>query len=839
MSNAVSTESTTPVGGVAATGQSLRPAVSTAEGGGRRISADSFKLLTARLKRPRAEAQLQPVVIPDLVPKPVEPAVAEDLPLAQPQVTAEPLSEPSASAIAAAPEAEVTRPIELLPGVFEPAESGEELKPALALELPAFQPLDWQEPDQLSEPGPESPGNDAAEIAGATFDAAESHDSAAECVDLPGFQPVEPVHAAGLEVLLPEPEARDIAELLPDAEESSVEVVEAVAGPELQPLTEPTAAESIPEIIEAQPELAVFDAAEAPEESAASAVEESAAPEPIERQAGSDLEPVREALPIVSDPQAFVPELEEASQLGTFEAEAVAAEEAEPLPELEAETAAGEDALSLPLAQATAVPSPELPDESVAPPEAKPHTSEMAGRVVEAMMKTISNAIYAKPSASERAAFLREMAALMHEAAGDDDEATSVPEALAAVHRQPEAKPAAPPAKEELNVAEALAGRIGPSASPLLKPAREETVDPFASPARNARRAEPRPAETIDADEESGELALTLLDMMSGGTGSLPHERTLAADTLLRILPRIPVKQLLSVVERVAIMETPPPLLVAKLIRDARAEIVAPLLERCSHISDQDLMNAAPDGDAPKLRMIARRRMLSTVLSDYLIEAGDPGVLLTLIRNPGASLSHEAFVSLAEHAEHHHGLLAPLTTRADLPPPVAFELFWHVPPELRRFIFSRFLTDSETLNKILRITLSTQDGEGEPAGDPKFPPRDAVEAAVGQAAAFRVDEAAQAFADMAGITKSTACRILSDTEGEPVTVLLKALGCTRARFEEALTRLRLSEAGVLRQDRNPEELQAIFDGLSFNKARILLTYWDWFMRNAGPYAPHN
>ena len=67
----------------------------------------------------------------------------------------------------------------------------------------------------------------------------------------------------------------------------------------------------------------------------------------------------------------------------------------------------------------------------------------------------------------------------------------------------------------------------------------------------------------------------------------------------------------------------------AKLIRDARAEVVGPLLERCSHISDQDLMNAAPDGDTAKLRMVARRRILSTVLSDFLIATGEPGVLLT------------------------------------------------------------------------------------------------------------------------------------------------------------------------------------------------------------------
>ena len=44
---------------------------------------------------------------------------------------------------------------------------------------------------------------------------------------------------------------------------------------------------------------------------------------------------------------------------------------------------------------------------------------------------------------------------------------------------------------------------------------------------------------------------------------------------------------------------------------------------------------------------------------------------------------------------------------------------------------------------------------------------------------------------------------------------------------------------MIKPDRNPEELQAIFEGLSFNKARILLTYWDWYIRKAGPYAPHN
>ncbi len=70
-------------------------------------------------------------------------------------------------------------------------------------------------------------------------------------------------------------------------------------------------------------------------------------------------------------------------------------------------------------------------------------------------------------------------------------------------------------------------------------------------------------------------------------------------------------------------------------------------------------------------------------------------------------------------------------------------------------------------------------------------------------------------------------------------MLLKALGYPRSKFEELLSMLRNGEAQLIRADRKIEELQAIFDGLSFNKARILLTYWDWYVRKAGPYAPHN
>jgi hypothetical protein len=750
--------SSSPVGKGVTAGSETAIAATVARRSGKRITAESFKILTARLKSGQSAAlagtppdlhlsaaaagaagipditSVETIALPDFSPSP-------DLAGKHGQGQT---ALPDAPAMAETDAGEFP-----VPGRDDPIATNPDV-PATRAVLPQFRPLDWQSPAP-----------------------------AAGTLEEPAVEPEFVLTAAGASpaAAVPEPQ---VPETMP---EIAAEEGEWPVETEVLRALEETQTSNIDAATESDPEAAC-------EPIAAEVQDPAAEPEPPETQQGGTPPPVVAAMPVL---------------------EQLAADEAAVAPELEAESAV----------------------------ETKSPSSELAGRVVDAMIKTISTAIYAKPSASERAAFLRDVANLAGEA-GEDVSSAAV-DAMAI-----EGKPApiisvaaASIGPVAGSVTEAIAERLGPA--PLLRASTSaQPDDPFATSALPPRLADPKPAETEDADEESGDLALTLLDMMSGGTGSLPHERTLAADTLLRILPRIPVRQLISVVERVAIMEQPPALLVAKLIRDSRPEVVGPLLERCSHISDQDLVNAAPDSDSVKLRMLARRRVLSTVLSDFLIETGETSVLLTLIRNPGAALSHEAFFKLAECAAKHHALLAPLATRADLPPPVAFELFWHVPQELRRFIFSRFLTDSETLNKILRITLATHGNVGGDAmGEGKFPPREAVDNAIALAAMFKREQAAQAFADMGGIAAETAARILADPDGEPLTVLLKALGCSRARFEEAIAKLQLGEDGMISPDRNPDELQAIFEGLSFNKARILLTYWDWFIRKAGPYAPHN
>jgi uncharacterized protein (DUF2336 family) len=364
---------------------------------------------------------------------------------------------------------------------------------------------------------------------------------------------------------------------------------------------------------------------------------------------------------------------------------------------------------------------------------------------------------------------------------------------------------------------------------------RNPSPEPKPAPDSRRRAAILRQAREAPS-EEAGEMARSLLEIMSlPANTTQPQERALAADTLLHLVHRLPIKSLVAVAERLSMMESPPPLILAHLIHDQRIEVAGPLLEKCSAIDDHDLIEVIADGHQQSNRMIARRRSLTAVLCDALIATGDTSVILTLVRNPGAMISHEAFYRLNELANVHHSLQAPLATRSDLPAPVAFELFWVLPVELRRYVISRFLTDSSTLDKILKLTMR-MDSEQQETAPARFPSPEDIDRLLEFLLAGNRSEAERLMSSLLGLHAATAARILSDPDGEPLTVALKAMGATRSRFEAVFSALHAIDQNTLRPSRSAAELQSFFESMSFNKARVLVTYWDWAMARTGPYA---
>ncbi len=378
--------------------------------------------------------------------------------------------------------------------------------------------------------------------------------------------------------------------------------------------------------------------------------------------------------------------------------------------------------------------------------------------------------------------------------------------------------PDAPVGPPEAQAAEGPAKDTASSAPPLAPAPRDEPpavsvpVKP-GNPGFVERRVLERP---LPEAPEAGERAHALLDIMAIPTaGSLPQERALANDTLLRLIPRMPLKSLRHLAERVCLMEVPSQMLVRRLINDPRIEVSGPLLENAMTVDDSDLIAVCSSGNPAKLKLMARRRLISPALSEALIQSNDVETLLNLVRNQGASFSIEAMWRLTRFAAAHPVLQAPLVTRQDTPSPIAFQLFWRLPSELRRYVLSRFLTDSETISKILIMNAENEGMER------KF----ADLSLLSKLETASAEEQGAIYAELVHVSKEAGARIAEDQGGEALTVALKAAGLTRAQF-----------AGVVDKRQDAEALKAIFDTLSFNKARVLLTYWDWAARRTGPYA---
>ncbi len=424
------------------------------------------------------------------------------------------------------------------------------------------------------------------------------------------------------------------------------------------------------------------------------------------------------------------------------------------------------------------------------------------------------------------------------------EEIMALPEALPEIPAEMLAEPALEPVPEPQPVPPPPASEVRATVEPIAeKPTptlrKKAVIEPPAPPRPRPRveemprpRAEtPGPVQTPEQDAEASELARSLLDMMAkGAAAGQPQERALAADTLLRMMPTLPLKSRLMLANRLCLMEQPHHLLVAKLITDPEISVAGPLLEDCAHLTDEDLLRVLAEQDPAKRRMMARRRKISRPVTTALIETDDASVLLTIARNAGAEITAEGFAMMERAARIRGELLAPMCIRADLPVHFAFSLFWVAPPELRRYLLTRFLTDSETLTKILKIARGTH---GENADEKIQADPQAVKLALAQAAGGDIALAALPLAEMSGLAPETITRILGDRLGEPLMALLKTLSFPRSQIPDQVEALK---GTIIDPTRSSEDLQSMFDSLSFNKARILLTYWDWSSLGTGPYA---
>ncbi|UYO46147.1 DUF2336 domain-containing protein [Rhodopseudomonas palustris] len=119
-------------------------------------------------------------------------------------------------------------------------------------------------------------------------------------------------------------------------------------------------------------------------------------------------------------------------------------------------------------------------------------------------------------------------------------------------------------------------------------------------------------------------------------------------------------KELLA--QRLANVQAPPRI-IRQLAFEDRIEIAAPVLSQSEQLDDATLIANVRAKSQQHMMAISTRRTLSGAVTDVLVELGNPAVVQSTVKNPGAEFSDNGYCVLARRAEHDDGLADALGKR--------------------------------------------------------------------------------------------------------------------------------------------------------------------------------
>lgn len=200
-------------------------------------------------------------------------------------------------------------------------------------------------------------------------------------------------------------------------------------------------------------------------------------------------------------------------------------------------------------------------------------------------------------------------------------------------------------------------------------------------------------------------------------------------------------------------------------------EAAAVLLEKSPAVGGRALSGAASFGVPALAAAVARRMPLDAALVRVLVRRSEPEVLLALVQNPSARISRATFLSLVRHARGDARLGRALICRADHPDELA-PLFLAASSEMRAAI----------------ILSARRRCLGRPPQTPA--PADAAFLRELEELAYAPDRRpfAAALAAAIGANADEMSKVVFDRGGEPLALVLAALGMT----PQAATRIFLA-----------------------------------------------
>src|SRR3954451_4570837 len=124
-------------------------------------------------------------------------------------------------------------------------------------------------------------------------------------------------------------------------------------------------------------------------------------------------------------------------------------------------------------------------------------------------------------------------------------------------------------------------------------------------------------------------------------------------------------RQLLS--NRLAPVDTAPPLTIRTLAFDDAIEVAGPVLSQSNRLDDEALIETARNKSQAHLMAISTRKTLSGAVTDVLILRGDDDVVQNTVNNPGAQFTERGYGRLVARAEGDDNLATCIGLRPSIP----------------------------------------------------------------------------------------------------------------------------------------------------------------------------
>jgi uncharacterized protein (DUF2336 family) len=327
------------------------------------------------------------------------------------------------------------------------------------------------------------------------------------------------------------------------------------------------------------------------------------------------------------------------------------------------------------------------------------------------------------------------------------------------------------------------------------------------------------------------------------------EEREVVDAVIVRLLQEIEAEVRHALADALAARANAPRRLIHALAAD-EIGIARRVLEASPLLDDPYLVALARTATEDHRVAMARRQRLSPQVTDALAQHGGEACLVVALANRGATFSVPAMKRLVARSREAEALRAPLLGRAELPPTLAYRMFWWVSSELRQSIFQRFSIDQRVLDNAIaearvRAQASLKAGgfekrsaggwqtfqhEGQQRGPSGVarggPPLADI---VNAARAGRIPQVLSALADRAGVNVDTVRRLVFDETGEGLAVLCRAVGASQVQFAALMVLLvaRRADQPEARPPADPStRAMAFFDALTPERATRALRWWE-------------